>query len=162
MRHGCAADFKCVNRKYRVLALWAGARISMLFASERNSKMTKTSSLALVAAALVAAVGFSLPVMADENDPMTPDNEASVLSTLQSQGIVASDLQEWNGKIRATVTLADGSTTFQYFDADTLQPLGDDNLTTGSIGGSYQRNVERDAAPQSLNSLTAVNQDDLE
>jgi hypothetical protein len=98
--------------------------------------------------------------MADENDPMVPANESSVLSTLRSQGIVASDLQEWNGKIRATVTLADGSTTFQYFDADTLRPVGDDNLTTGSIGG--QRNVQRDVPRQDINSLTAVNQDDLD
>lgn len=123
--------------------------------------MTKTSSLTLVAAALVAVAGFALPVMADEDDPMTPFNESSVLSTLRAQGVNASDLQQWNGKIRATVTLADGSTSFQYFDADTLQPVGD-NLTTGSIGVRAERNVQRDAAPQDLNSLTAVNQDDLD
>jgi hypothetical protein len=115
--------------------------------------MKKTSSLALVAAALVSVVGFSLPAMAEgEGDPMVPDNASSVLSSLRSQGIAASDLQLWAGKIRATVTAADGSTSFQYFDADSLRPVGD-NLTTGSIGGSG--NVQRDAQKPDLTSLSA-------
>ncbi len=114
--------------------------------------MKKTSSLPLVAAALVAVVGFSVPVIADEGDSMVPDNASSVISTLRSQGIAASDPQLWNGKIRVTVTQADGSSSFQYFDADSLRPVGD-NLTTGSIGGTGS--VQREAQKLDLRSLSA-------
>ncbi len=115
--------------------------------------MKKTSSLTLVAAALVSVVGLSLPAMAEgDGDPMVPDNGASLLSSLRTQGVAASDPQLWNGKIRVTVTQADGSSSFEYFDADNFRPVGD-NLTTGSIGGSGE--VRRGEVKPNLNSMSA-------
>lgn len=125
--------------------------------------MTKTSSLSLVAAALVAVAGFAAPVLADEDDPMTPFNDTLVQQRLADQGYNASDLQQWNGKIRATVTADNGATSFVFFDADTLKPVGD-NITTGSISNGNERVIHRDApsAAAGVQSLTAVNQDDLD
>ena len=67
-------------------------------------------------------------------------------------------LDETFGKIRATVRLADGSTEFQYFDINSLQPIA-----VGS-GGNIRVLSDLDvgvapAAP-SLNSLTWVDPDD--
>ncbi|HQZ12926.1 MAG TPA: hypothetical protein PK286_08555 [Devosia sp.] len=109
----------------------------------------KKTSLTLVAAALVAAVGFAAPIMADD-DPMVPYNGANLISKLQAQGVNASDPQVWNGRIRVTVAQSDGSNSFQFFDADTFSPVGD-NLATGSIGGG---NVHRDERAVDLGSLT--------
>lgn len=88
------------------------------------------SSLSILAA-FVAVAGLSVPVIAAESltsgsssDPTTANfNEAVVLQTLKQRGVNASNLQEWNGKIRATVTEADGSSSFQFFDLNTLKPV---------------------------------------
>jgi hypothetical protein len=163
-------DFKSENHKNRALARREANRISVLFASERNTKMIKTSTYPLLAAAFVALAGLAAPAIADD-EANANFNEDAVLATLHQQGINASDLQGWNGKIRATVTLADGSTTFQYFDEDTLQPVGD-NVATGSIRGervarrvdsNYERPVAAPlASPTGNNSLTWVDTGDSE
>jgi triphosphoribosyl-dephospho-CoA synthetase len=86
--------------------------------------MNKTS-LSLVAA-LVAVAGLATPVLAQSisgSDSSDDFNEESVLQQLRDRGVPASEVQEWGNKVQATITLADGSSSFAYFDADTLRPL---------------------------------------
>jgi hypothetical protein len=153
-------DFKLQNAAMHGLRVEGADRISQLFASERNSEMTKTSSLSLVAAAaLVATLGVAAPVLA-EDDAGTSFNDDLVASALAERGINAVQLDENFGKIRATVQLADGSTEFQYFDIDTLQPIA----ASGGNGNSrvlsdLDVGVER-AAPVGAQSLTWVDPDD--
>jgi hypothetical protein len=84
--------------------------------------MIKTSSLTLVAAALVAVAGFSVPALA-EDDSGTSFDEDSVAAALADRGVDVIALAEAPGKIRATVRLPDGSTAFRYFDINSLQPV---------------------------------------
>ncbi len=84
--------------------------------------MIKTSSLTLVAAALVAVAGFSLPALA-EDDSGTSFDDDSVAAALADRGVAVIALAEYPGKIRATVRLPDGSTAFRYFDVNSLQPV---------------------------------------
>ena len=85
--------------------------------------MTKTSSLALVAMALTAMVGFSLPATADD-DAGTSFNDDLVAAGLADRGIKVADLAETAfGTVRASVVQPDGSIRFEYFDPDTLQPV---------------------------------------
>jgi hypothetical protein len=110
-------------------------------------------------AALVAVAGLSAPVLAaslssDTSSSSDNFNEVIVLQQLKARGIYASDLSDWNGVIRATVTLADGSTTFQYFDIDTLRPVSAIGGPLGQTRVLSKRDLGqaavRDAVPQSL------------
>lgn len=99
-------------------------------------------------AALVAVAGLSAPVLAsslssDSNSSNDTFNEEIVLQQLKAKGINASDLSDWNGVIRATVTLADGSSTFQYFEIGSLQPVS----ATGAMGGNSRVLSEQDVGP---------------
>jgi hypothetical protein len=85
--------------------------------------MSKTSSLTLVAAALVAVAGLSVPALA-EDDSGTSFDDDLVAAALQYRGIDVVALAEIPNKIRATVRLPDGSTEFRYFDINSLQPVG--------------------------------------
>ena len=89
--------------------------------------MNKTSLPVL--AALVAVVGFSAPVLAESlsgSSSSTDDfNAGLVLQSLRDRGVDASDVEKWGSRVKATVTLADGSSSFQYFDVDTLRPVGE-------------------------------------
>ena len=121
--------------------------------------MTKTSSLTLIAAALVATIGLAAPALA-EDDAGTSFNDDLVQAALAERGVDALQLAENFGKIRATVRLADGSIEFQYFDIDTLQPI------EGPGAGGNTRvlsdiDVGVTPAAPSLNSLTWVDPDDL-
>jgi hypothetical protein len=84
--------------------------------------MTKTSSLTVLAAALVAAAGLSVPALA-EDDSGTSFDDDLVAAALQERGIAVVALAEVPNKIRATVRLPDGSTEFRYFDINSLQPV---------------------------------------
>lgn len=115
-----------------------------------------------ILAAFVAVVGLASPVLAGSltgetgSDPTTASfNEQIVLSTLRARGIDASNLSEWNGKIRATVREADGSTSFQYFDVDTLRPVS----ASGNGGNTRvlsRTDVGYDRVAPSLESLTST------
>jgi hypothetical protein len=118
--------------------------------------MTKTSSLTLVAAALVATIGFAAPALADDNSD-TSFNDDLVAAALAERGIDVLQLDESLGKIRATVRTADGSTEFQYFDINSLQPIAASGGNTRVLS-DLDVGIER-AAP-SLNSLTWVDPDD--
>jgi len=97
-------------------------------------------------AALVAVVGLSAPALASSltsSDTSPSDdnfNEEIVLQQLKARGIDASGLSDWNGVIRATVTQADGSSTFQYFEIDTLRPVS----ATGATGRNTRVLSEQD------------------
>lgn len=81
----------------------------------------KTSSLAV--AAFLVLGSLAAPVLAAEVDPAF--DSSWYVTQLQQKGINAIDAHEgWNGNFRATVKLADGSEQYQYFDVDTLQPVG--------------------------------------
>ena len=122
--------------------------------------MTKTSSLTLAAAAFLTMAGLAAPALADDRSD-TPFNDDAVLATLHEQGINASNLQEWNGKIRATVTLADGSSTFEYFDAVTLKPVdpGVGNGTNTRVLSRLDVGDDAGAPATDLRSLTWVDPD---
>jgi hypothetical protein len=113
-----------------------------------------------VVAALVAVVGLSTPVLAESlagSESSDDFNAQQVLQVLRDRGVEATDVQEWGAKIRATVTLADGSSTFQYFDADTLRPVGEAAANTRVL--SRLDTGAKPVAP-SNNSLTYVDPDD--
>jgi hypothetical protein len=84
--------------------------------------MTKTSSLTVLAAALVAAAGLSVPALA-EDDSGTSFDDDLVAAALQERGIAVVALAEVPNRIRATVRLPEGSTEFRYFDINSLQPV---------------------------------------
>jgi hypothetical protein len=114
--------------------------------------MTKTSSLTLVAVAFASALTLAVPAIADD-DAGTSFNDDLVKQSLAERGFDVIDLAEAPGKIRATVRLADGSTTFQYFDINSLQPLD----AAGSSGNSRvltELDVGNRASVNGLNSLT--------
>jgi hypothetical protein len=114
-------------------------------------------------AALVAVAGLAAPALASSltSDGSTNDNfnEEIVLQQLKRQGIEATELQDWNGVIRATITLGDGSSTFQYFEIGSLRPVS----PSGATGGNSRVLSERDVGPVRaapvVESLTYVEDD---
>lgn len=86
-------------------------------------KTSRTLLAALVTVAGLAAV----PAMAQSlNDSSSDDfNPSIVQQQLRAQGYNVGQVQDWGNKVQATITLADGSTGFAYFDRDTLRPVGD-------------------------------------
>ena len=84
--------------------------------------MTKTSSLTLAAAALVAVAGLSVPALA-EDDSGTSFDDDLVAAALRDRGVAVIELAEIFNRIRATVRSPDGSTEFRYFDINSLQPV---------------------------------------
>jgi hypothetical protein len=84
----------------------------------------KTSAIAL-AAVLVA--GLAAPSFAASNSYTTDsDFDADyILTQLQQNGVDATAVfPNGSERVRAVVNLADGSQVFQYFDEDTLRPVG--------------------------------------
>lgn len=80
----------------------------------------KTSALGLAALLLVG--GLSVPAFAASEDSSFDSDY--LVTQLQQRGINAVDVFENSDNvIRAEVKLADGSTQFQYFYADTLAPV---------------------------------------
>jgi hypothetical protein len=94
--------------------------------------MIKNSLLALTTAALVA--GLALPVFAAPAPVESSDVDTSYLTDeiandytllrLHEKGINAASIEEWNGLVRAYVIQDDGTQAMQFFDPDTLAPVG--------------------------------------
>ncbi len=94
--------------------------------------MIKNSILALTAAVLVA--GTAMPTFAAQAPSESSDVDTSNLTDevandytllrLHEKGIKATSIEEWNGQVRAFVTQEDGTQAMQFFDADTLAPVG--------------------------------------
>lgn len=118
--------------------------------------MTKLlPSLALV---LLASAGAAAPALAADFGSFDPSYQ---LTRLHDQGINAVDVAEDSADVlRVTVKLADGSTTFEYYDAASLRPIRSSqngSEVTGSIGKAP---VQYSAPSTSLNSLTHDSWDD--
>jgi hypothetical protein len=122
--------------------------------------MNKTS-LSLVAA-LVAVAGLATPVLAQSisgSDSSDDFNEELVLQQLRDRGVPATEVQEWGNKVQATITLADGSSSFAYFDADTLRPL--DDVAGGNTRVLSRLDVGAKPIAQDNTSLTSVDPDEV-
>lgn len=79
---------------------------------------------AITSAALVAILGLAaLPTVAMANDSVHGRDTNAVESALRHSGYNVSDLEEWSTYIRGWVVDANGHTTMQLFDKDTLQPV---------------------------------------
>ncbi len=80
----------------------------------------KTSALSV--AALVGVAGAAAPALADSyKDGFDP---SYYITQLKYDGVSASAVDQVTDSIfRATVTLPNGHTAFQFFDRDSLQPL---------------------------------------
>ncbi|HEV7277608.1 MAG TPA: hypothetical protein VGN80_15090 [Devosiaceae bacterium] len=117
--------------------------------------MIKSSLSAL--AVLVAVTGLAAPALAESLISESSDNEhfneVIVLSQLRAKGIDASDLAEFNGKIRATVRDQDGSYSFAYFEPGTLEQVA----PSGHARGNSRVLSERDLGPNAI-TLHAVPQ----
>lgn len=92
--------------------------------------MTKNAITALVTAALIAGVATpsfaATTATSDESDKSYLTDEVAndyKLIRLQEQGIKATSIDEWNGLLRAFVTLEDGKQAMRFFDPDTLAPV---------------------------------------
>lgn len=91
----------------------------------------KTSRTLLAAFVSVAALA-AVPVMAQSLNDSSSDafNASQVQQQLRSKGFDVTQVNEWGTKVQATIVLADGSSTFAYFDRDTLRPV--DNQAGGN------------------------------
>ncbi|HEY8576629.1 MAG TPA: hypothetical protein VIL88_09855 [Devosia sp.] len=90
--------------------------------------MIKNTVLALVAAAAFA--GVAAPAFAANNafgDDSSPEMREfiadSVETQLRQKGIDVSAVEDWNGLVRAYVTLEDGSQTMQFFTPGSLEQV---------------------------------------
>jgi hypothetical protein len=109
------------------------------------------TSLALAALLLAGAV--SAPVLASDDSSF--DNDWYV-TQLQHKGVDAVAAYEGQpGQIRAVVVTADGTQTFQYFDEDTLAPIGANTGTNTRV--LTKLDVGAKAAPEQQQSLLVDN-----
>jgi hypothetical protein len=84
--------------------------------------MIKTSLIALVAVASVSLA--ALPAFA-ESSVFGSDQDFGkdgVIAELKADGVNVTSVEEWNGYIRAFVTLEDGSQAQRFFVPGTLEP----------------------------------------
>jgi hypothetical protein len=83
----------------------------------------KTSAIALAA---VIVAGLVAPSFAASNNYSTDSSFDAdyILTQLQQKGVNASAVfPNGSDRVRAVVTLADGTDIFQYFDEETLRPV---------------------------------------
>lgn len=76
---------------------------------------------AIVATALVALT--AVPAFADPLFGRGTDNDqvrAQITAGLAAHGIIASEIEDWGGLVRAQVIGADGVASTQFFDPDSL------------------------------------------
>ncbi len=105
------------------------------------------TSIALAALLLAGAV--SAPVLASDS---SFDNDWYV-TQLQHKGVNAIEAYEGApGEIRAVVQTADGKQIFQYFNDETLAPVGANTGTNTRVMTKLDTGA-RDKAPQTTHSL---------
>lgn len=82
-------------------------------------------TLSIAVSSIVALVGLSVvPTFAEDNgDSINGRSKFAIEAALRDQGVSTSGVEEWSGLIRAWVSDANGGTSMQFFDADTLQPV---------------------------------------
>lgn len=113
----------------------------------------KTSSIAIAA---VVLAGLAAPLATTTAFASDSDFDRDyVLGQLLQKGVNATDVFEgWNGQVRAVVQLADGSSQFQYFYEDTLQPVTAAKSNTRVL---TKLDVGAKAPPASTDSLLVDN-----
>lgn len=80
-------------------------------------KLTALALAALITGTAVAAT----PVLAGDSKGFDADRYVTLL---RYEGINAIDVDDyWNGALKATIKLDDGTTAFRFFDKDSLQPV---------------------------------------
>ena len=79
--------------------------------------MIKTSLIALATVAAVSLAAFPASAEGLFGNGEQDLAKASVVAELQRDGINATSVEEWNGYIRAFVTLEDGRQVQRFFDA---------------------------------------------
>jgi hypothetical protein len=84
--------------------------------------MIKTSLIALATVAAVSLAAFPASAEGLFGDGEQDLAKARVVAELRSDGVNATSVEDWNGYVRAFVTLEDGRQVQRFFDADTLQP----------------------------------------
>lgn len=96
--------------------------------------MIKTS---LIALATVAAVSLAaLPASADSSVFGSGDQDLAkfgVITELRSEGINVSSVEEWNGYVRAYVTLDDGRQVMRFFEPGSLEPASVGNSVASEL-----------------------------
>jgi hypothetical protein len=122
------------------------------------NKLAISTLAALVAVAGLTAPALALSSLTTESSSNDNFNEDIVLQQLKQQGINASDLSDWNGVIRATVTFEDGTSTFQYFEIGTLRPVSPTSATGSNTRVLSKQDVGPRHAPV-LESLTHAEDD---
>lgn len=86
------------------------------------------STLIAAAFATLTLAGVSMPAQAasamvcDANYDISA-NQDTLIAKFASEGIVVDQVDDWGGCARITVTAADGSTGFAYFNPETMQQL---------------------------------------
>ena len=76
----------------------------------------------IIAISTIAMLGSAVPAMAGAfGDAGHADAADSFLISLQQRGVDAVGVSEWGDYLKATVTLPEGGTQFQYFDPDTFE-----------------------------------------
>jgi hypothetical protein len=86
--------------------------------------MIKTSLIALAAVASVSLA--ALPAYAESEVFGSGDQDlakAGIIAELRQDGINVSSVEEWNGYVRAFVTLEDGRQVMQFFEPGSLKPV---------------------------------------
>ena len=121
------------------------------------TKLLPSLALALVASVGVgaAAPAFAAPQSLTSGATFGGFDESYELTRLNDQGVNAVDVSEDGNRLRATVKLDDGSTAFEYYDADTLQKIGGSTSeVTGSIRRAGNATVQHSKPSVSVDSLT--------
>ncbi|WEK04098.1 MAG: hypothetical protein P0Y65_18235 [Candidatus Devosia phytovorans] len=89
--------------------------------------MIKNTVIALVAAAAmagVAAPAFADTAFGDNNTlEMRDFLQDSAVAQLNQKGINATEVEDWNGLVRAYVTLEDGTQTMQFYTPGSLEQV---------------------------------------
>lgn len=88
--------------------------------------MVKKTLVTLMAAASIAGIAapaFANGLVGDGSTEMREFLAEMTQTELQQRGVNTDYVDEWNGMIRAFVTLPDGTQTMQFFDSATLQQV---------------------------------------
>jgi hypothetical protein len=106
--------------------------------------------------ALVLATGFAVPAFASDSltssSSLDDFDAAYTVQALQDKGFNVVDVaQDWNDRLRADVRLDNGQIAVQYFDANSLSPIG---TASGNTRVLSKIDVGVKAPATSLDSLT--------
>jgi hypothetical protein len=96
--------------------------------------MIKTSLIALATVATVSLAAF--PAFADSEIFGSGDQDlakASIVAQLRQDGVNANSVDEWDGYVRAYVTLDDGHQVMRFFEPGSLKPAAVGNSVATAL-----------------------------